>query len=116
MIALVGFAGFWAIPNLWASAAGLLIAGLGVAVMFPASISRLIAADPTNRERSSQLGALGVGLAIALAPVVLAFLGDLVGMRVAYLAVPLMLVIVLLKNFRDGIGDSPFLAATKANS
>lgn len=116
VIALVGFAGFWAIPNLWASAAGLLIAGLGVAVMFPASISRLIAADPTNRERSSQLGALGVGLAIALAPVVLAFLGDLVGMRVAYLAVPLMLVIVLLKNFRDGIGDSPFLAATKANS
>nr|NLD41595.1 hypothetical protein [Actinomycetales bacterium] len=56
-------------------------------------------------ERASQMGAFGVGSAVALAPLLLAFIADGVGIRFAYLVVPVFLVILLLKNLRPGRGD-----------
>lgn len=103
--ALAGFLLFWAALSLPTAVVGTFVAGLGVAVLYPASITRLVAADPWNRERASQMGALGLGLAVALVPVVLAGIAEWVGMRWAYTLVPVMLIAMLLKNLRPGRGD-----------
>ncbi|MDO5495072.1 MAG: MFS transporter [bacterium] len=104
-VALVGFALFWSLPVVWGSAAGLFIAGMGIALLFPASLTRLIRIDPSDRERASQLSVLGLGAAVALAPLVLAVVADWVGIRWAYLMVPAFLVVLVAKNLRPGRGD-----------
>ena len=48
-VALIGFAAFWAWPNTIGAAVGLLIAGGGVALLYPASLARLVAAWPQDR-------------------------------------------------------------------
>ncbi|HHW83383.1 MAG TPA: hypothetical protein GX743_06145, partial [Actinomycetales bacterium] len=64
-----------------------------------------VMADPSKRERAAQLGTLGIGGAVALAPLVLAVLADYVGIRWAYLVVPVLLGVLLVKNLRPGRGD-----------
>lgn len=106
VIGMVGFFTFWLAPHHIVGAVGLFIAGLGVAILYPASQTRLIASDPNARERSAQLGALGIGMSSGLAPVILALLAEQVGMWWAYLVVPTLLSILFLKNLRPGLGDS----------
>ena len=106
---LSGFFLFWLLPWVLGSTLGLLIAGCGIAVLYPASITRLIAADPADRERASQMGAFGIGSAVALAPLILAFIADGVGIWWAYLVVPVLLVTLVAKNLRPGRGDRDFV-------
>ncbi len=104
-LGLVGFALFWGSPWPVGAVIGLFVAGLGIAVLYPASLFRLVMADPSKRERAAQLGTLGIGSAVALAPLVLAVLADYVGIRWAYLVVPVLLGVLLVKNLRPGRGD-----------
>ena len=90
-IALVGFVLFWARVHVVVAVVGLLIAGLGVALLYPLTISRLVAARPSTPELTSSYGALASGLALAGAPLVLAQVADLTGMVTAYLLAPLLL-------------------------
>lgn len=91
-VAVAGFAVFWAAPWLPVAAAGLLVAGLGVALLYPVTVARLVAAWPDRHDRAASRGALASGLAIGGAPLVLAALADAVGLRTAYLLVPCLLV------------------------
>jgi MFS family permease len=97
-IAALGFATFWLAPNVLVAGAGLLITGLGVALLYPLTISGLIAAMPSAPDRAAARAALGSGLAIGGAPFVLARLSDRVGLRVAYLIVPVLLGVLLLRS------------------
>ncbi|TKV61001.1 MFS transporter [Nakamurella flava] len=94
LAALAGFVVFWTVPSVAGSAVGLLIAGGGVALMYPLLLGRVVAARPGETDRSSRFGTLMSGLAIAGAPLGLAVLADAVGLRSAYLAVPVVLVLL----------------------
>ena len=93
-VAAAGFALFWAAPNVVLATAGLLVAGLGVALLYPTTVSRVVAVWPQAPDRAAAWAALASGLAIGIAPFVLARLSDLAGLRTAYLIVPALLVVL----------------------
>jgi MFS family permease len=93
-VALLGFTAFWALPNTLGAAAGLLVAGGGVALLYPAALARLVAAWPQDRDRAAARGALASGVAIGGAPFLLAALSDAFGLRMAYLIVPGLLIVL----------------------
>ncbi len=93
-LTLVGFLVFWTVPSIGGAAVGLLLAGGGVALMFPALLARAVSAQPLTPDRTTRLCALMSGLAIGLAPLVLARLADSVGLRSAYLVVPALLCVM----------------------
>ena len=98
--ALAGFALFWGAPTLTLAATGLLVTGLGVALLYPTTVSRVIAAWPQAPDRASARAALGSGLAIGVAPFVLAQLSDRIGLRAAFLIVPALLLVLAVRDGR----------------
>ncbi|HEX7199594.1 MAG TPA: hypothetical protein VF213_08960, partial [Dongiaceae bacterium] len=94
----VGFALFWAAPVLVLGAVGLFVAGLGVALLYPTTVSRVIAAWPHAPDRAAARAALGSGLAIGLAPFLLAQMSDRIGLRAAFLIVPALLVMLAIRG------------------
>ena len=92
--AAAGFAAFWSSPGTAAAAVGLLLTGAGVALLYPVTVARLVAAWPHARDRAAARGALASGLAIGVAPLLLARLADVVGLRAAYLVVPVLLAVL----------------------
>ena len=100
LLPLVGFALFWATPWLATSALGLLVAGAGVALLYPVSVARLVAAWPDRQDLAAARGALASGMAIGIAPLVLARLADAAGLRTAYLVVPALLLLLVAKAAR----------------
>lgn len=90
-VAGAGFVVFWSAPVLPLAGVGLAITGLGVALLYPTTVSRTVAAWPHAPDRAAARGALASGVAIGGAPFVLAHLADLVGLRTAYLIVPVIL-------------------------
>lgn len=95
-----GFALFWAAPALTLAVLGLLVAGLGVALLYPATVSRVVSAWPYAADRAAARAALASGLAIGGAPLLLAQLSDRVGLRGAFLIVPVLLLVLA---FRMGV-------------
>jgi MFS family permease len=62
-IAFAGFASFWLVPTLWWTLAGLFVAGLGVANLFPLTLSIASSAvEPHQSDRASGRISLGAGL------------------------------------------------------
>ena len=92
--AAAGFALFWAAPTLLLAAVGLLLSGLGVALLYPTTVSRVVAAWPHMPDRAAARAALGSGIAIGGAPFLLAQLSDAIGLRAAFLIVPALLVVL----------------------
>lgn len=78
-------------------AAGLLLAGLGIATLYPVTLVRLMTVPGLRPELASSLGTLAAGTAMTLAPAGLAALGGVVELRFAYLVVlPLLAGLVML--------------------
>jgi MFS family permease len=96
-VAGAGFALFWAAPVLPLAAAGLAVAGLGVALLYPTTVSRTVAAWPHAPDRAAARAALASGVAIGGAPFLLARLADVNGLRTAYLVVPVLLLALALR-------------------
>jgi len=85
---------------------GLLLAGLGIAVLYPVTLARLLSTPRLPQEWGSSLGALASGVAIVLAPAGLALLGDVVELRLAFLVVLPMLAALALLYGRAGSGGT----------
>jgi fucose permease len=100
-VAAAGFALFWAASTLAFAGAGLLLAGLGVALLYPTTVSRVLAAWPQATDRAAARAALASGIAIGGAPFLLAQLSDAIGLRSAFLIVPALLAVLAV---RVGIG------------
>jgi hypothetical protein len=88
----------WLAPAPALSAAGLLVTGLGVALLYPTTVSRLVAAWPHAPDRAAAVAALGSGLAIGSAPFVLGRLSDVTNLRTAYLIVPALLIVLAVRG------------------
>ncbi|SCF13268.1 Cyanate permease [Micromonospora haikouensis] len=93
-VAIVGFAVFWAAPVTVLAAVGLLLTGLGISLLYPMTLTRAVAAWPHAPDRAAGRAALASGLAIGIAPLALARLADHVGLRAAFLIVPVLLVVL----------------------
>ncbi len=104
--ATLGFGVFWALPETAGAAAGLLLTGAGVALLYPVTLARLIAAWPFAPDRAAARGALASGVAIGVAPLALARVADAIGLRVAYLIVPVLLT-VLAAHAATGLARRP---------
>ncbi|GAA2272850.1 hypothetical protein GCM10010149_13570 [Nonomuraea roseoviolacea subsp. roseoviolacea] len=76
-------------------AAGLVVAGLGIAPFYPVTLARLLQVPGLAAARSAAYGALASGTAILAAPAVLASLGAALDLRTAYLVTVLPLAAVL---------------------
>ncbi|MGC3993503.1 MAG: MFS transporter [Propionicimonas sp.] len=79
---------------------GQLIAGLGIATLYPITLARLMATPGLRPELGTSLGALASGTAITVAPTALAGLALVVDLRMAFL-VPLPILGLLLWLHRE---------------
>jgi MFS family permease len=95
LVAGAGFMLFWlsnaAIPAL----AGLMVAGLGVAGVFPIGNALALATVPRRMVEGSARLSLAVGLAVLLLPLLLGRLADLAGIRPAYAVVAVLILLAL---------------------
>ena len=94
-VSALGFAMFWGAPFLagttvWA-ALGLLVAGVGVAYLFPLSFLGLVGVLVGGTDKASARAALGSGVAIGLAPLLLGIAADALGLTKALLLIPLLI-------------------------
>lgn len=102
LLALVGSFAFWFAGDQWVAAGALLIGGLGVSLLYPLTLSRLLAADPGNTDRATSRSALASGVAILSVPPLLAGLADIVGLHLAFLVAPVILVALIVRNLWVG--------------
>jgi predicted MFS family arabinose efflux permease len=89
-LTIVGFALFWSVEPTLAGLAGLFITGLGVSLQFPMIITRAVATAEGRTDLAVSRGSLGAGTAIGLGPFLLGAIADVVGIRTAFLLVPVM--------------------------
>lgn len=93
-ITLLGFLVFWLVPHpLWCLV-GLYIAGSGIAGFFPLAIAASMNVAPNLSNIASARSSLAAGLAMLLAPMLLAQIADRVGLYTAFGVVIVLLVAV----------------------
>lgn len=97
IVALVGFASFWAGPTLWIAALGAIVVGVGTGLLYPVLLPLFISGHPAAPDRAAARGTLASGLAIGGAPLVLAAISDRIGLHEAYLIVPLLLLLLAIR-------------------
>ncbi|XRQ05572.1 MFS transporter [Actinomadura welshii] len=95
-LGIAGFAVLWAAPAPLA-VAGLLVVGLGVALLYPVILARALAAWPSQPVRAAARCALASGVAIGVAPLALGTLADLTTLRAAVFVAPALLLALLLR-------------------
>jgi predicted MFS family arabinose efflux permease len=93
MIQLVSFMLFWLSHNLYFSMLMLLFVGIGISGQFPMTMVRIIKLSDNKPDLAMGKSAYAAGLAIALAPFLLGFFGDRIGISKAYLMVPILIVV-----------------------
>ena len=93
-VATAGALVFWLAPTPVLASVGIFVGGLGVALLYPLAIARLIAEDPRHADRASSRGALGSGTAILLAPPALVAIAGATSLRIAFVMAPLLLVVL----------------------
>ncbi len=90
-IQLLSFSVFWLSHNLTVSLIALLFIGIGISGQFPMTTVRLIKLSNNRPDLAMAKSAFAGGGAIALAPFLLALLGDQIGISKAYLMVPVLI-------------------------
>jgi fucose permease len=99
-VALLGFLLFWTAGSILLGAVGLFITGLGIAGLYPLTLSLMIGAAGVHTVQAGARATLASGTAILTLPLVLGRLADEVGIRQAYSVVILLLVgVFLIINF-----------------
>jgi MFS family permease len=86
---IVGWAVVWTATNTGVALAGLFLSGLGIGVQYPLSISLLLAASTGHSDRAQGDATLWGAVSIGIAPFLLGWLSDQVGMHTAFIAVPI---------------------------
>jgi len=89
-VSTTAFLVVWAINIAWVMLVFLFVSGCGIALHWPLAIARTIRVVPEQADRASGIGLLVAGVAIMIAPFALGALADVVGLRTAFLIVPLL--------------------------
>ena len=96
LVAGAGFLVYWLAGAAWLNVLGLFVTGLGVANLFPLTSSQAIAVAPGQSEAASARLALASGSAVLLLPLLLGWSADLLGIRLAYGIVGVLVIAGLL--------------------
>ncbi len=91
VIVMVGFPIFWLPRSPVLNLIGLVLCGLGVANLFPLTLSAATSTAPEQANAASARVSLSSGLAILIAPQILASMADLIGLQYAFGIVVLLL-------------------------
>ena len=94
LVAGAGFLLFWLGSSAVWALAGLFLTGLGVAGLYPLILSLAIGAAGTRTVQASARATLASGTGILILPLLLGWLADGLGIRLAYGVVALLLVLV----------------------
>jgi fucose permease len=92
LVSAAGFVLFWATRWAPVSVPALAVTGLGIGLLYPVTIALALKAAAGRSDAASARATLGSGVAIALAPFLLAALADQAGLVAAYAIVPALLV------------------------
>ena len=87
-----GFAVFWSTGAPAVAVGGLLLLGLGNAMHYPIAIALALQVAPDQPDRAAAVASYSMGVSFGAGPLVLGATADLVGVRAAFLIVPLLLV------------------------
>lgn len=93
-VAMSGFLLFWLGTAAWINIAGLFIAGLGIANMFPLTVTATTNRIPRHSDLASARATFGGGLAVFFSPLILGRIADLVDLRHAFSLVLFLFVMV----------------------
>ncbi len=99
-VALTGFLIFWAARVAWLATIGLAGTGLGIALLYPITVTRYVGAASRGTTHASARAALASGFAIGVAPLLLALIGSAVGLHLAYLLVPFLFALLIVNTGR----------------
>ncbi|MCP2164498.1 MFS transporter [Goodfellowiella coeruleoviolacea] len=94
-LALIGFGLFWLALSAVVAVAGLVLAGLGVALLYPITLAQALATWPHQTARAAARCALASGVAISSATLALGALADTISLRTATLIVPALLLVFI---------------------
>jgi fucose permease len=94
-LATTGFVLLWVGGSPVPAVAGLVVTGLGVALLYPVTLAEALAAWPADPDRAAARCVLASGLAVGAAPLALGALADAVTLRTAVLLTPLLLLAFL---------------------
>lgn len=100
MTTLLGFPLFWLAPVPVVRIAGLFITGLGIANLFPLTLSAATGVARAHVDRASARVALAVGIAMIGAPLLLGWSADRIGLERAYAFVPALVVLAAVVLYR----------------
>lgn len=92
-VTTAGFAVFWLSTAALVAVAGLMVAGLGMALLWPLGVSLAIAASDGQPDLATARLSYAVGIASGGAPFVLGAFSDAVGTHRAFLLVPVLLAV-----------------------
>ena len=82
----------WMSTSPMAAVGGLLVVGLGIAGQYPLGAAMVMALSGGQPDRAIAVMSIGVGVASGLGPFVLGALADQLGVRAAFLVVPVLCV------------------------
>ncbi|GAA3932192.1 hypothetical protein GCM10023085_11890 [Actinomadura viridis] len=99
-VAALGFAVFWTVPAPALAVGGLLLTGLGVALLYPLILAQALAAWPGRPAHAAARCALASGVAIGTGPPLLGALADLTDPRTAALLTLVLLLALLIRRTR----------------
>ncbi len=107
VVALGGFLALWLVQPVTAAVTGLAIAGLGVANLYPISLSLAVGAAPHAVEQASARASLASGVAILALPLLLGWAADSVGIAAAFgvIGVLIVLAVILLLVVKGVFAD-----------
>ncbi len=90
LLAIVGWAVMWTTTSTVVAMTGLVIAGFGYGAQYPLSIALMLGASPGHGDRVQGYATLAGGAAVGVAPFLLGFLADRMGMHSAFVVVPVL--------------------------
>ncbi len=96
VVTMLGFPIFWLAGTPLLNLIGLFIAGLGIANLYPLTLTAANRAAPNHANAVSSRISLAMGLAILITPQILGSVADTIGIKNAYTIVVVLLVIVLM--------------------
>ncbi|MER7673477.1 MFS transporter [Kitasatospora sp. NPDC096128] len=115
-VAAAGFLALWLASTNWLALLGLFLGGLGVANLFPLTLSLAVSAAPGRTDQATARVQLAVSTCIMLAPLLLGTLSDRLGVRSAFglagLLLPLAALLLATGRRRPAPSDASPSGAT----
>lgn len=94
--ALVGFSLAWLGTGAIGITLGLFVVGIGISLNWPLGLSRVVMASGGRATQATSLASLAGGIALLTVPLSLGLMADQIGIHLAFLLLPFLLVIALL--------------------